>query len=199
MGPFEYPETSHARRHGPRGYADYTSYRPWLRDEFTFRCVYCLKREQWGRESGDFDLDHFRCQAKNPEAGLEYDNLLYSCHQCNQRKGAKDVPDPCSALTADRVCLLPDGTLYAESRDAKQLIDKLCLNSKGAKNWRLMWTRIVELAEEHDREHWRRLMRFPEDLPDLSRLQRSKNNLRPEGIEQSYFARRQRGELAETY
>src|SRR5205085_2403491 len=42
--PFTYP---HVWRHGPRGYADYPSYRPWRRDEFTFCCVYCLLREWW--------------------------------------------------------------------------------------------------------------------------------------------------------
>ncbi len=36
---FVYPTLPHVRRHGPRGYADYPSYRPWLRDEFAFRCV----------------------------------------------------------------------------------------------------------------------------------------------------------------
>lgn len=50
--PFNYPDAPHRRRHGPRGYADYASYRPWLRDEFTFRCVYCLLREQWGLVRG---------------------------------------------------------------------------------------------------------------------------------------------------
>ncbi len=43
--PFRYPDGPHQRRHGPRGYASYESYRPWLRDEFAFRCVYCLTRE----------------------------------------------------------------------------------------------------------------------------------------------------------
>jgi hypothetical protein len=57
--PFDYPLAPHVRRHGPVGYADYASYRPWLRDEFSFRCVYCLLREQWGRVSGVFDIDHF--------------------------------------------------------------------------------------------------------------------------------------------
>jgi hypothetical protein len=49
---FNYPDPRSGRRHGPVGYASYRSYRPWLRDEFTFRCVYCLKREQWGQVTG---------------------------------------------------------------------------------------------------------------------------------------------------
>ncbi len=39
MSPFIYPARPHTRRHGPQGYAGYASYRPWLRDEFSFRCV----------------------------------------------------------------------------------------------------------------------------------------------------------------
>jgi hypothetical protein len=38
---FAYPVIPHVRRHGPRGYVDDEHYNPWLRDEFTFRCVYC--------------------------------------------------------------------------------------------------------------------------------------------------------------
>ena len=34
MNPFAYPALPHQRRHAPRGYASYESYRHWLRDEF---------------------------------------------------------------------------------------------------------------------------------------------------------------------
>lgn len=47
LTPFAYPAAPHARRHGPQGYANYPEYKDWLRDEFTFRCVYCREREQW--------------------------------------------------------------------------------------------------------------------------------------------------------
>lgn len=65
--PFRYPAAAHVRRHGPQGYADYASYRPWLRDEFAFRCVYCLLREQWGLVRGTFAIDHFLPASVNPE------------------------------------------------------------------------------------------------------------------------------------
>lgn len=45
--PFAYTSTPHQRRHGPSGYDSYEAYKPWLRDEFVFRCVYCLEREMW--------------------------------------------------------------------------------------------------------------------------------------------------------
>ncbi len=36
---FDYPESQQERVHEPAGYVSYESFRPWLRDEFTFRCV----------------------------------------------------------------------------------------------------------------------------------------------------------------
>lgn len=77
--PFTYSESAHVRRHGPRGYADYESYRPWLRDEFSFRCVYCLTREVWGPLLGVYAIDHFMPLALRPDLECDYDNLLYWC------------------------------------------------------------------------------------------------------------------------
>ena len=62
MAAFVYPEVPHSRRHGPKGYADCYQYHPWLRDEFSFRCVYCLSRERWGKGHYDTTL------AQNPHA-----------------------------------------------------------------------------------------------------------------------------------
>ncbi|MEX0819011.1 MAG: hypothetical protein WD070_05450 [Pirellulaceae bacterium] len=72
--PFLYPTRPHIRRHGPV-YTAYESYRPWLRDEFSFRCVYCLKREQWGVVRGTFDIDHFVCSGINSEVALRPSKL----------------------------------------------------------------------------------------------------------------------------
>jgi hypothetical protein len=46
--PFAYADAPHVRKHGPSGYVRYQSYKDWLRDEFAFRCVYCLERESGG-------------------------------------------------------------------------------------------------------------------------------------------------------
>ena len=77
--PFEYPAMPHQRRHGPIGYADYASYRPWLRDEFDFKCVYCRRREVWGQLFAEFAIDHFEPVAIRPEQKSHYTNLLYVC------------------------------------------------------------------------------------------------------------------------
>lgn len=196
--PFSYPPESLERRHGPDGYKDYLSYRPWLRDEFSFRCVYCLVRERWGRVTGEFDLDHFIPQVQEPAKAVKYANLLYACHTCNLRKGQHLLPDASSSLTAECVRVYADGTILPLTADAERIIRVLCLNSSKLKQWRRLWVRIVELAEQHDDEQYRQLMGYPDDLPDLSACA-VPSNAKKDGIAQSCFARRERGELPETY
>jgi HNH endonuclease len=116
--PFRYPSDAHERRHGPQGYRNYQSYRPWLRDDFSFRCVYCLLREQWVRAKGTFELDHFSPVRDNPGGALEYDNLLYCCASCNATKSSQHAPDPCQFLVAGEVRVLEDGRIEASSDEA---------------------------------------------------------------------------------
>ena len=175
------------------------SYHPWLRDEFAFCCVYCLLREQWGRVTGEFDVEHFRPQVKNPELGVVYENLLNACHTCNLLKGGRDVPDPRQVLAADQVRVNPDGSIEGLTDGAKKLIEILCLNSETFKRWRLIWIRNIELAKEYDAQQYQRLMGFPDDLPNLRLLRPPGGNRRPDGINVCYYAKRQRGELPETY
>jgi hypothetical protein len=196
---FGYPELAHRRRHGPQGYADYHSYRPWLRDEFRFCCVYCLIREQWGRVSGEFNLDHYQPQRLHRDRANEYDNLLYSCATCNLAKGDHVIPDPTVELTALSVIVHDDGSIEGLTEDVDRLIRVLDLDDEDYRRWRRTWIRIIELAARYDPDLYRQLLRFPDDLPDLSRLRPPAGNERPEGIEHSYFAMRQRGELPATY
>jgi hypothetical protein len=197
--PFEYPATPHRRRHGPRGYADYDSYRPWLRDEFTFRCVYCLQRERWVPPAATLEIDHFMPVARNPELTTEYDNLLYCCSTCNAAKRARPLPDPTVTLLRDTVRIDADGTIHALAPDAERLIELLGLDSPTYTEFRLLWTGIVAMAERHAPDLYRRLMGFPADLPDLVVLRPPNDNTRPDGVAASYHQQRERGELPATY
>ena len=195
---FRYPHSALVRRHGPAGYADYASYRPWLRDEFSFRCVYCLIRECWGRVTGEFDLDHFIPQAHSPELTTKYDNLLYSCHSCNLRRGNRGIADPTAALIAGALEVQPDGMIETHSDDAERIVRVLALNSPTWVRWRRAWIRIVDLAEEFDGDLFEQLMAYPDELPDLSKLT-PPENIRPQGIEQSCFVLRESGVLPSSY
>ncbi len=144
--PFLYPAEPHVRRHGPQGYADYASYLPWLRDEFSFRCVYCLLRESWGRVRGVYAIDHFLATARRPTKIADYDNLLYACATCNTAKGARSVPDPLAVLTSPEVRIAEDGTIHADSVEAARLIELLGLDSPQSTEFRMLWIGIVALA-----------------------------------------------------
>jgi hypothetical protein len=197
--PFAYPETPHLRRHGPRGYADYESYRPWLRDEFSFRCVFCLGREQWSILPGAYDIDHFVPQSIHPEGRLDYDNLLYVCHSCNLSKSDRLAPDPCSVALGRCLEVHTDGTITALTDEGQALIDVLGLDNAKYTRFRHLWIDILRSLAIHDRETFIQGMRYPDDLPDLSRLRPPGGNIRPEGINNCFYALRARGKLPETY
>ena len=196
--PFAYPATPHVRRHGPQGYADYAGFRPWLRDEFTFRCVYCLLREQWARH-GSFGIDHFLAVAHHAAQATDYDNLLFACAPCNAAKQDRLLPDPLRVLTNAAVQVAADGTIRTDDAEAAQLIELLGLNSDKSTEFRMLWIGIIALAAKHEPELYAKLMGFPADLPNLSRLRPPKGNARPEGVPQSWHARREAGTLPETY
>jgi hypothetical protein len=196
---FQYLARAHRRRHGPQGYASATQYRERLRDEFAFRCVYCLEREQWVHRTGHFHTDHFQPTAHRPDLDLEYDNLVYACHACNAAKSDHAVPDPLRVLLDESVQLQPNGTLLGKTPEAAKLLEMLQLNSPESRRRRRLMMRVIRPAEEHDPALLQDLLGFPDNLPDLSRLHPPKGNRRPAGVSRSHFARRSRGTLPSTY
>jgi hypothetical protein len=73
-----------------RTYLNYTKYRPFLRQDFRFRCAYCLIHEFYlGGEAG-CEIDHHRPQNgqwARPDLISVYENLYWCCRECNQNKG----------------------------------------------------------------------------------------------------------------
>jgi hypothetical protein len=199
MQGFVYPTEPHIRRHGPGGYQDYGSYRDWLRDEFMFRCVYCLHREQWYDRGATFNIEHFIPVAADPGGKLEYANLLYACATCNNAKrDILGVPDPCSMAFADCVSIREDGQVEALNNAGKSLVDKLRLNSAKNVQHRYRWMRVLALLQVHEPDLYREYMAFPDDLPDL-RTSRAPLNSRLKSVGDCCFARRERGELPAIY
>jgi hypothetical protein len=185
---FVYPPEARDRKHGPEGYTDVQSFRPWLRDDFSFRCVYCLKREQWASVKGDFDIEHFVPTAVAPDQYLNYENLVYACRRCNLRKSNAMVEDPLCHLTSDNVAIIENGIVVGLTRQAREIIAEVAPNSPETVRWRRMWIQIVELASNYDLELLNELMRYPDDLPDLGSLN-PPANARPDGVKDSFFAK----------
>lgn len=91
------------------------------------------------------EVDHYRPKNKFPELVYEWDNWVFSCHDCNHNKGdhwpSSGLLDPCSTDTfcdGPQCCfiydlktgeVLPHKELSRANRSrAKKTIDILCLN-----------------------------------------------------------------------
>jgi len=202
---FGYPRNVRERRHGPKGYGEYRSHKPWLRDEFEFRCVYCLCRERWFPDGDDnFSIDHAIPRSEAPELACTYDNLVYACCQCNAAKqDTIGVPDPCRDPYGPHLEVRPDGTIRVLTPHGAFLVKACRLDRPKLTEFR---RGILEVFHdlrgrqgEVPAELLRRFFGFPLNLPDLSRLKPPAGNSRTSGLANSHFARRRRGELPETY
>jgi hypothetical protein len=145
-----------------------------------------------------FSLDHFLPQAYFPNTALDYGNILYACGTCNSAKGGEIVPNPCDCMLAGQVTVHEDGSIIGTQTESRRLILKLGLDDPEFREFRRLWIDIVALAKAHDPDLFRRLMKYPDDLPNLAKLRPPANSL-PKGIQQSCYARRARRELPEIY
>ena len=194
--PLQYPSDL-TRKHGPSGYADHASYRPWIRDEFKFRCCYCLSRETWRRNASEFDLEHRAPRSARSDLALSYENLVYSCHSCNISKGTRSLEVP----TMTSLVVSSDGAISALTTEGQRVIELLSLDDVESTNFRRTVLGIVRstYGVPSEAETFTLYMGFPRDnLPDLSRL-RCPANSRPEGVGNSWHALHQRGELPDFY
>jgi hypothetical protein len=197
---FQYSDAPLVRRHGPRGYARYEGFRPWLRDEFAFRCVYCLTRERWGKGQYGFQVDHLIPQSMDFSRIFDYDNLFYVCATCNEMKSdAEEMPNP--FLTAYGRCLAIDenGLITALSSQGTMLIKILRLDNRENTEYRRLVLENLRLALAKDANLYRKWMSFPDDMPDLAAKRPPQGNSRPQGVRESFFTRRRRNELPEVY
>lgn len=203
--PLEYPADVHVRRHGPRGYVDPQRYKPWLRDEFTFRCVYCLCRERWCPEGEDaFSVEHYRPRSLAPDEVCHYDNLLYTCCRCNaSKRDLGHVLNPAEVLLADHLKIVNDGTIRGLTDEGWDLIGVCQLDRRNLTEFRRgifdVLRMLNDLTDDARRTVLQRYFGFPSNLPRLSTLRPPQGNSRPEGIASSFYERRKRGQLADTY
>lgn len=203
--PYEYPERlTDQRRHGPFGYVDYGSFKDWLRDEFQFRCVYCLNREMWEKDGHRvFGVDHLMPKGRYPDLECDYDNLLFSCNWCNTNR--RDEPlsfDPAETSISELLHIRDDGTVQPRNPIGRYLCDLLWLNEECQVRQRqkLMFLfRLLSQDADLAEPVVHALFGYPTDLPDLAALRPPGGNTRPDGVHESAFAQRTRGELPEYY
>src|SRR5207247_1861052 len=135
----DHPILPNAQQHGPTGYKAYQAFKPWLRDEFKFKCVFCLVRETW-YPNGDaaFSVEHLKPQHIDKRGILDYENLYYSCLTCNSVKRAVwPIADPCADAYCNHLKVITDGTVDALTRHGMILRDTLKLNERRRVEFRL--------------------------------------------------------------
>lgn len=205
---FDYAQEPQERRHGPAGYIGYKPYKPWLRDDFTFRCVYCLTRERWSRRGQtSFSVEHTVPQSEDKEQITEYANLLYACTDCNSARQNRAILDPCQVALGEHLRVHEDGQIEGLSPDGAALVKVLGLNGSTLTEYRGRIIAMVRRCQsnpepEAARDTLNLLQRwigFPEDLPDLAALRPPGGNSKPAAVRDCHYERRKRGELPESY
>lgn len=192
--PFQYPLTPLVRKHAPSYDKDWAPYRDWLRDEFAFRCVYCLQRERWGKRRAVFAIDHI-VPREAGGASYDYRNLAYSCGSCNSAKSDSPVPHPEQHAFGNCVEVDDKGRIQAKNREGKLLIRALRLDDE--ENTQYRRDRICDLKTlaKHHPEQFERLMSFPDNLPNLQ-SRKPARNAKPDSWKQSHHAK---GDAGKTY
>lgn len=204
-GLFVYPCAVYERRHGPLGYLDYRDYKPWLRDEFQFRCVYCLCRERWFPNGDEaFSVDHVQPQSVAARLVCNYDNLVYACCHCNSAKrNVTDIPDPCSQPYGKHLDVLDDGTIRGLTVVGRDLIEICQLDRPRLTEFRrrmLILSRLLLCRRVADTlELSRKYLGYPDNLPRLATLRPPSGNTRPGGVSACLFEQRRLGTLPEIY
>ena len=195
---FIYPETPHCRKHGPQGYKSYESYREWIKDEFSYRCVFSLFRETWPGFS--FHLDHLIPQEKRPDLVCNYENLIYLEGRSNLAKGKKYLPDPCKVSLGKCLHIYVKGERIGEiegrSSDGVRIIEILRLDGPRATEERRKMLQVLRSIAVTDEALFREYVGYPKDLVDLSKT-RATINTKPQGINASARFLRDNGILPE--
>jgi hypothetical protein len=195
-------------KHGPRGYTSYSSYKDWLRDEFAFRCVYCLVREKWF-PSGDaaFAVEHIAPQGVVASAHLStnYDNLVYACHTCNSRKGTNLTLNPRLNPFGTHLVVDNSGHISGITPAGKKLILQLGLEDQQLTHIRSHYLHIYNTYQNLDKQNdpfvqhqYLEAFSFPRSVPDL-KAKRPPRNVRPKRVDGCYFQRFRGRLLTSTY
>jgi hypothetical protein len=204
--PFSLPTSPPGRKHGPVGYDKYQKYKVWLRDEFAFRCAYCLTRELWyPNRHAAFSVDHILPRAKRPELDCRYSNLAYACLRCNSLKRDVVTLHPCNVAIGQHIRFQRNGLVTARTPKGIEFIRLFRLNAPTEIEERVAKLRILRLKtrlpDDPDVDQlYRETFGYPADMPDLESAPGELSyNRRPEGISQCHYARRLRSDLEDVY
>jgi hypothetical protein len=154
------------RQTAPAPKRNYATYRPFVREDFSECCAYCLLHEIVSSGEDNFELDHFRPKSNPLFASLinDFYNIYYSCHVCNHYKGNSwpdsDLEiagyrfvDPCKERFSAHFKEEPDGRWSALTKAGEYTEAKLRLNRKHLVEIRMLLRDIAQRLGE-DAINW---------------------------------------------
>lgn len=202
---FAYP-TNFTPKHGPWGYTRYASYKDWLRDEFAFRCVYCLTRERWYPTGHrNFAVEHIAPKVSNKHLKTVYDNLAYSCHLCNSRKGTRVTLNPRVNPFGTHLSVQADGRISGLTPAGNKMIALLGLDEDDLTALRKRFLDIyaafhapVYSGNLFVQEVFTDAFRYPTALPDL-KAKNPPGNKRKRAVNRCAYQRMRGKTKPETY
>jgi hypothetical protein len=158
--PFAYPKVRHVRSQKPGPFTQYQRFKPFLREEFSRKCVYC--REPDGLKGKDsFGVDHYRPKKDFPQLSCVYENLFYCCGPCNRRKGRRwalprleathFIPNPCDHVMFSHL-QFQEGIVGDKTLAGKYAVECLDLNDPVSVEHRQFVGRLIARLEQQREE-----------------------------------------------
>jgi hypothetical protein len=148
--------------------------------------------------SRDHELDHFLPRCDRPDIARDYDNLVFACRECNGSKSAKLVPSPEAVAYGECLRVDDEGVIHPRNNEGELLIEAMRLNSPEFTSLRRDIIQMVKEARSGTTS-MKRLLGYPDALPNLAEEPPPKSNTRSGGVKNSHFERQRRNELAEYY
>ncbi len=145
-----------------------------------------------------WSVDHIIAQDEAKDLSCVYENLLLACQCCNRIKSNQRVPDPGRVAYGQCLRVGSDGVIIPLNKLGSRLVRDLRLDHPKYREMRRQKMRELRALLVCDPEGYEQVMGFPKDLPNLSVL-RVRSNSRPEGVKETWLAKRLRGELPKVY
>lgn len=138
----DFRKTTPQRRENPPSKTKYGDLKPYLREDFNYRCGYCGDHDYF-RETY-YEVDHFVPREHLKTLSLTtYSNLVYSCRSCNNSKSAKwpsgdetvhnngieGFIDPCHQSYPQQFERLSDGSIKATTAIGNWMWGNLALGN----------------------------------------------------------------------
>jgi len=132
----------------------YTSFKPFIREDFNRRCGYCDDLDVYHGGVRGYQIDHFKPHSIDSFKHLkeEYSNLVYSCPFCNRAKSNKweDIDgfiDPCEKEYDNHLERNNKGQIISKTTQGKYIYTNLNLFLK---RHELLWMieKIIQQKEE---------------------------------------------------